>query len=86
MADVERLRGELYAAFKNRALMYWHIFDELRRALGEPQATGLLGAQATGRIEGTITDSVHAAPLANANVLAVRIEPEPSVSSVTVPK
>jgi hypothetical protein len=40
-----------------------------------------LGAQATGRIEGTITDSVHAAPLANANVLAVRIEPEPSVSS-----
>jgi hypothetical protein len=34
-----------------------------------------------GRIEGTITDSIHAAPLANANVLAVRIEPEPSVSS-----
>ena len=42
MADVERLRGELYAAFKNRALMYWHVFDELRRALGEPQATGLM--------------------------------------------
>jgi hypothetical protein len=45
------------------------------------QATGLLGAQATGRIEGTITDSIHAAPPANANLLAVRIEPEPSVSS-----
>ena len=42
MGDDQRLRGELYAAFKNRALMYWHIFDELRRALGEPQATGLL--------------------------------------------
>jgi L-2-amino-thiazoline-4-carboxylic acid hydrolase-like protein len=42
MADDDRLRGELYAAFKNRALMYWHIFAELRRALGEPQATGLL--------------------------------------------
>ena len=42
MADAERLRGELYAAFKNRALMYWHVFDELREALGEPQATGLL--------------------------------------------
>jgi len=40
-----------------------------------------LGAQATGRIEGTITDSIHGAPLVNANVLAVRIEPEPSVSS-----
>ena len=37
MADAERLRGELYAAFKNRALMYWHVFDELRKALGEPQ-------------------------------------------------
>src|SRR4051812_29006308 len=35
----------------------------------------------TGRLEGTITDSVHAAPLANANVLAARIEPEPTVSS-----
>jgi L-2-amino-thiazoline-4-carboxylic acid hydrolase len=42
MAGAERLRGELYAAFKNRALMYWHVFDELRKALGEPQATGLM--------------------------------------------
>ena len=38
----ERLRAELYAAFRNRALLYWHVFDELRRALGEPQATGFL--------------------------------------------
>lgn len=42
MADAERLRGELYAAFKNRALMYWHVFDELRKALGEPQAVTLM--------------------------------------------
>jgi hypothetical protein len=42
MADDDRLRGELYAAFRNRAMMYWHIFAELRRALGEPQAAGLL--------------------------------------------
>ena len=42
MTDVERLRGELYAAFKNRALMYWHVFDELRTALGESQASTLM--------------------------------------------
>ena len=42
MTDVERLRRELYAAFKNRALMYWHVFDELRRALGESQASTLM--------------------------------------------
>ena len=51
MADAERLRGELYAAFKNRALMYWHVFDELRKALGEPQAITLMsrGIEARGR-------------------------------------
>src|SRR5438105_2716579 len=42
MTDAERLRRDLYAAFKNRAPMYWHVFDELRRALGEPQATALM--------------------------------------------
>ena len=51
MADTERLRRDLYAAFKNRALMYWHVFDELRRALGEPQAIALLSSaiEARGR-------------------------------------
>jgi hypothetical protein len=55
MADAERLRGELYAAFKNRALMYWHVFAELRRALGEPQAITLLSSaiEARGREIGT---------------------------------
>jgi hypothetical protein len=42
MADAERLRRDLYGAFTNRALMYWHVFDELRKALGEPQATALM--------------------------------------------
>jgi hypothetical protein len=51
MADAERLRGELYAAFKNRALMYWHVFEELRKALGESQAITLMsrGIEARGR-------------------------------------
>jgi len=51
MTDVERLRGELYAAFKNRALMYWHVFDELRATLGESQASTLMarGIEARGR-------------------------------------
>ena len=42
MTDVERLRGELYAAFKNRALMYWHVFEALRKALGESQGSTLM--------------------------------------------
>ena len=33
MSD-ELLRQAVYAAFKNRALMYWHIFRELRDELG----------------------------------------------------
>jgi hypothetical protein len=40
-----------------------------------------LGAQAMGRIEGSITDSVRFVLLPNASVLAVRVEPEPSVSA-----
>lgn len=34
----------------------------------------------TGRLEGTITDSVHARPLAAATVLAIRVDTQPSVS------
>jgi hypothetical protein len=30
----KELRKNLYGAFKNRALMYYHIFDELRREIG----------------------------------------------------
>jgi hypothetical protein len=43
---------------------------------------GRLSAQsATGRIEGTITDSVHSRPLTGTNVLAIRVDPQPSVSN-----
>jgi hypothetical protein len=38
----ERLRAQLYGAFKHRALLYYRIFDEMRRALGEEQATEIL--------------------------------------------
>ena len=49
MTDVERARGELCAAaFKNRALMHWHVFDELRTALGESQASTLAPADLVG--------------------------------------
>jgi hypothetical protein len=35
----------------------------------------------TGRLEGTITDSVHARPLASASVLAIRVDTQPSASA-----
>ena len=34
----EQLRNELRASFKNRALLYYFIFDELRQQLGEKDA------------------------------------------------
>ena len=37
-----RLRAQLYAAFKHRALLYYRIFDEMRRALGEETASEIL--------------------------------------------
>jgi hypothetical protein len=37
-----RLRAQLYGAFKHRAMLYYRIFDEMRRALGEEQATEIL--------------------------------------------
>ncbi|HUF92091.1 MAG TPA: L-2-amino-thiazoline-4-carboxylic acid hydrolase [Candidatus Limnocylindria bacterium] len=41
-AAEERLRAQLYGAFKHRALLYYRIFDEMRRALGEAQASEIL--------------------------------------------
>ena len=38
----EQLRRELYDSFKNRAIIYWLIFDELRRELGTAKAEELL--------------------------------------------
>jgi hypothetical protein len=37
-----KLREELVAAFKNRAILYWLIFDELRSAIGQEPARALL--------------------------------------------
>jgi hypothetical protein len=41
MAD-DRTTKELYAAFKNRAMLYWHFFDEMRREFGEDKAAELM--------------------------------------------
>jgi hypothetical protein len=38
----EQLRTQLYDSFKNRALIYYLIFDELRLELGEDRAEELL--------------------------------------------
>ena len=38
----EKLREELYAAFKNRAMMVYHIFEELKAEVGEEQAEQIL--------------------------------------------
>ena len=36
------LRNALYASFKNRAMMYYHIFDELRKEMGEEKAAAIM--------------------------------------------
>jgi hypothetical protein len=38
----EQLREELYAAFKNRAMMYHYIFEELRAEVGDLRAEQIL--------------------------------------------
>jgi hypothetical protein len=39
----ETLRRQLYESFKNRAMIYYLIFDELRRELGVDRAEAILG-------------------------------------------
>jgi hypothetical protein len=39
----ENLRRQLYDSFKNRAMIYYLIYDELRNACGEDQAAEVLG-------------------------------------------
>ena len=41
MSD-DKLRSELRASFKNRAILYYLIFDELRQELGEQKAAEIL--------------------------------------------
>ena len=36
------LRNALYASFKNRAMMYYHIFEELKKEVGEDKAADIL--------------------------------------------
>ena len=38
----EQLRQELYDSFKNRAAIYYLIFDELRQELGPERAEAIL--------------------------------------------
>ena len=38
----KELRNALYGSFKNRAMMYYHIFDELRKEIGEEKATAIM--------------------------------------------
>ena len=36
------LRSQLYASFKNRAMMYWHIFKALQKEVGEQKAAEIM--------------------------------------------
>ena len=38
----EGLRKQLHYAYKHRALLYWHIFDELRQEIGQERAAEIL--------------------------------------------
>ena len=40
--EMEKLREELRASFKNRAILYYLIFDELRQELGQDRAAEIL--------------------------------------------
>ena len=42
MKTDEQLRGDLYAAFRNRALLYHHFFETLRAELGEARAAEIM--------------------------------------------
>ena len=38
----EDLREQLYASYKNRAMMYYYIFEELRKELGDDKAAEIM--------------------------------------------
>lgn len=38
----EILREQLYAAYKNRGMMYYHIFQELRKEVGDEKAAEIM--------------------------------------------
>jgi hypothetical protein len=43
MASEQLLREQLYDSFKNRAMIYYLIFDELRKEFGAEKAEAILG-------------------------------------------
>ena len=50
--DVEaQLRDQAYGSFKNRALRYRAIFEELRNELGEPRVAELMKGAIAGRVD-----------------------------------
>lgn len=38
----KELRNALYGSFKNRAMMYYYIFDEMRQEIGEERASAIM--------------------------------------------
>lgn len=40
--SAEALRKQLYGSFKNRAMMYWHIYQALKNEIGEAKATEII--------------------------------------------
>jgi hypothetical protein len=38
----DNLRKQLYGSFKNRAMMYYHIFNELHKEIGEKKAVEIM--------------------------------------------
>ncbi|MBM3545517.1 MAG: hypothetical protein FJX54_01085 [Alphaproteobacteria bacterium] len=65
--DPDQLERELKDAFKNRALIYWEIYDELRLELGPDQAQKLLSRaiERRGKAAGdALFRNTHADPVA----------------------
>lgn len=40
--SAEDLRKQLYGSFKNRALMYWHIYKALKKEVGDQKAAEIM--------------------------------------------
>ncbi|MEO8562010.1 MAG: carboxypeptidase-like regulatory domain-containing protein [bacterium] len=64
--------------------MRWRVASVAHALFLVVAARSELAAQTTARIEGTITDSVHAAPLAGATVSATRLGVEPETTLVAI--
>ncbi len=39
------LREQLYGAYKNRGMMYYHIFQELRKEVGDEKAADIIKSE-----------------------------------------